>query len=52
MKSYNNYFEEKTFSQINFGCSRPEGGPVITEADLQFMKTSLWSVKVKRILEK
>ena len=41
LKSHNKLLEDKTFSQISFGCSRKEGVPVINETDLKFTKTSL-----------
>ena len=33
LKSYIQQLEDKTANQINFGCSRREGGPVTTETD-------------------
>ena len=38
MKSYNQKLEDKTVNEINFRCSRKEGGPVITKTDLKFTK--------------
>ena len=39
---------DKTANQINFICSRKDGGPVITETDLEFAKTSLILTLKKR----
>ena len=33
LKSYIQQLEDKTANQINFGCSRREGGPVTIETD-------------------
>ena len=33
--------EDKTASQVNFDCSRKDGGPVISEIDSRFTKLSL-----------
>ena len=35
--------------QINFGCSKKEGVPVIAETDLLFMEISLISVNQKKL---
>ena len=33
--------EDRTTNQINFGCSRKDRGPIITENDLEFKKICL-----------
>ena len=37
---------------MNFGCSRNEGGPVITENDIQLKKIGLRSVNVQKKIRK
>ena len=40
--------EYKTCNQINFRCSRKEGGQVTTETDLEFAKICLRSSNVQK----
>ena len=40
LKSYNQKLEYETANEIDFGCSKKEGVPVITDTDLQFTKIS------------
>ena len=40
-----NSYPIKPTYRINFGCITKEGGPVIAETDLLFMKISLISIK-------
>ena len=51
LKSNVQKLEDKTDNQVNFGCSRKEWGPLITDIDLQFTKINLWFVKVKKFSE-
>ena len=44
--------EDKTSSQINFGCSIKYGGPVIADIDLDFAKICLRSANVQKVFEK
>ena len=41
LKSYNKWLEDSFDNQINFGCNRNEGVPVITETDVKFTKYDL-----------
>ena len=44
--------EDRTPNQINFGCSRNDGGPIITEIDLKFTKIGLRSVVILKNFSK
>ena len=44
--------EDKTANQINFGCSRKDGGTGITEIDLEFANISLRLANVQKKFKK
>ena len=52
LKLYNKYLEDITANQINFGCSRKNGVPYITDTYLQFTKEKFDRLVLKEIAQK
>ena len=48
LESNDQKLEDKTAKKVNFGCSRKEEVPVITEIDVQFTKINLSLVNIEK----